>query len=460
MALLWALGLAPGFAGRAGAQPVITGVTAAQQPLPSKQVLIVYTISDPNHTSANISIQVSKDSGATWTVPASTFLAVPLGTLAYSYGPNVPVTPTPTPHGFIWDAGADWDGHYSAHCRVRVLADNTGLATIPAGTFSMGDALDGEIDAPVHSVTISSPLKMDSTLVTGGKWNLVVDNYAQGNGYDISEAQQGTGSGPAYKAANHPVYQVAWYDAVKWCNARSQFEGLTPCYYTDNGTFANIYQSGAVDAIYVNPAANGYRLPTEAEWEYAARGGLSGNRFPWSVTNIDWSHANYQAHAHMNPNILNGYYCFFGSPFAAIDGLGIPIYDFQTFDGHQPGSSCAECIANQYATSTCTDATSYDQSYVTGAVPYTSPVGALPANGYNLTDMAGNVNEWCWDWYSASYYTPGQTDPQGPATGSDRVWRGGSWFGDASHARCAYRGSGEASTADRFVGFRCVRQLP
>ena len=83
---------------------------------------------------------------------------------------------------------------------------------------------------------------------------------------------------------------VDWYDVVKWCNARSQQAGLTPVYYTDTD-LTQVYTNGE-RIRYVNWTANGYRLPTEAEWEKAARGGLSGQRFPWGNT-ISESQANY-----------------------------------------------------------------------------------------------------------------------------------------------------------------------
>jgi formylglycine-generating enzyme required for sulfatase activity len=216
-----------------------------------------------------------------------------------------------------------------------------GMALIPAGAFTMGDTLDGESDAIPISVTVSA-FYMDTNLVSYSQWQSVY-SYATSHGYAFDDA----GSG---KAANHPVQTVDWYDVVKWSNARSQQAGLTPVYYTDAG-LTQVYTNGDVTP-YVNWSASGYRLPTEAEWEKAARGGLSGQRFPWGDT-ISESQANYYGDtADYNYDLgPNGYNALFD----------------------------------------------------TGASPYTSPVGYFAPNGYGLYDMAGNVFEWCWDWYGTPY---------------------------------------------------------
>ena len=172
-------------------------------------------------------------------------------------------------------------------CRLFDPNPPAGMAFIPAGSFTMGNALnpsEGHSDElPLHTVHVSG-FCMDKYLVTKALWDEVVA-WNGGNGYSY------TGSASA-TATNHPVIFVNWYDMVKWCNARSEKEGLTPCYYTDAGLSA-IYKTAQVSP-YVRWDTNGYRLPTEAEWEKAARGGASGHRFPWSDTDtISHSRANY-----------------------------------------------------------------------------------------------------------------------------------------------------------------------
>ena len=275
-----------------------------------------------------------------------------------------------------------------------------GMVLIPAGSFTMGDTLDGESDAVPISVTVSA-FYMDTNLVSYSQWQTVY-NWATSYGYGFDYA----GSG---KETNHPVQTVDWYDVVKWSNARSQQAGKTAVYYTDAG-LTQVYTNGLVEP-YVNWTANGYRLPTEAEWEKAARGGLSGQRFPWGNT-ISESQANYYGDT--------GY-----------------SYDLGP-DG-------------------------FNAAFTTGGSPYTSPVGYFAANGYGLYDMAGNVFEWCWDWYGTPY--AGGSDPHGPIGPlSYRVLRGGSWATVATvdgGARCASRGYNFPAYAndDGHFGFRCVRGL-
>jgi formylglycine-generating enzyme required for sulfatase activity len=234
--------------------------------------------------------------------------------------------------------------------------------------------------------------------VTKALWD-EVKAWNGGNGYSYENA----GSG---KAATHPVQFVSWRDCVKWCNARSQKEGLMPCYYNE-AELTTIYKTGT-GTPYPKWDANGYRLPTEAEWEKAARGGASGHRFPWVDTdNISHSQANYDAEIYYPYN------------------LSYPAAD--------------------------------NPMFIDGAYPRTSPVGYFAANGYGLYDMAGNVSEWCWDWLSGVYYSssPG-TDPRGRATGSNRVTRGGGWNDYATNCRTACRNGWPAGVYGFSIGFRSV----
>jgi formylglycine-generating enzyme required for sulfatase activity len=211
-----------------------------------------------------------------------------------------------------------------------------------------------------------------------GKYEVTQKEYQEVMGTNPSNFK---GDLPA-QAGNLPVEQVSWYDAVEYCNKRSQKEGLTPA-YTINGT-----------NVTWNRNANGYRLPTEAEWEYACRAGTVS---PFSTgNNITTSQANY--------------------------------------DGNYPYNNNAKGEYRQK----------------------TTPVGSFQANPWGLHDMHGNVWEWCWDW-KGDYPSGAQSDPVGASSGSNRVIRGGSWGNLGRNLRSADRGSYTPSNRNYIIGFRLVR---
>lgn len=304
----------------------------------------------------------------------------------------------------VWDAAGDWPDASSTNVFFQLTPGDAppGMAPIPAGSFTMGNSMDPNEghsqELPLHIVHVSA-FHMDKHEVTGELWQ-EVRTWANANGYDL-------GALGAAKAPDHPVHSVNWYEAVKWSNARSEKEGLVPAYYTE-AAHTTVYRTGHVEMRneWVKWDA-GYRLPTEAEWEQAARGGVEGRRFPWSDTDtIQHSRANYDSRSY------------------------------------------------SYDTSLTRE---YHPTFATGGGPYTSPVGYFAPNGYGLCDMAGNVWEWCWDWYGDFYYSASpSTDPRGPEAGSERVVRGSGWASRAFFCRVAARSSRGPTDRYSLYGFRSV----
>ncbi len=291
---------------------------------------------------------------------------------------------------------------YLSGFRLARSAINGGMVLIPEGPFQMGDQSNPKIgvanELPVHTVQLSA-FYMAKYEVTKALWDEVA-SWGRSHGYSFSQTQG--------KAANHPVNLVLWFDALKWCNARSEMEGLTPC-YSVRGEICrkDNLQYGENPACDWN--ANGYRLPTEAEWEKAARGGVVGKNFTWGDT-ISHSQANYKSDTNY-------------------------VYDVSQTRGYHP-------------------------DYANGIELYTSPVGSFSPNGYGLYDMAGNVWEWCWDW-NGDYSEKTQIDPQGPiAAGYDRAIRGGCWVAAAVYCRTAEREFSSLGGASYALGFRVARSAP
>ncbi|NCC52603.1 MAG: hypothetical protein EOM20_15485, partial [Spartobacteria bacterium] len=303
----------------------------------------------------------------------------------------------------VTDSTATVRGPYAYRVRTVTNALPDNMAFIPQGPFRMGNAMspeEGETnERPLHDLYLSS-FYVGRHEVTRDEWDQVY-NWGVANGYHFNN----TGSG---KGTNHPVIMIYWYDAVKWCNARSQMEGLTPCYTVD----AQVYTNGQYSPD-CNWAADGYRLLTEAEWEKAARGGWAELRFPWwgSMNCIDHERANYQS------------------------SEGSYSYDVSTTPGYHP-------------------------AYSNEPMPYTSPVGSFAPNDYGVHDMAGNVAEYCWDWYMQSWYAEAEAsaaDCRGPTNGASRLYRGGTWADSAMIARCSARGYTGMGQNWNVIGFRVAR---
>ncbi|WP_455683900.1 flavodoxin [Thomasclavelia sp.] len=253
-----------------------------------------------------------------------------------------------------------------------------GFVLIKGGSFQMGSP-DSEPwrseDELQHTVTVSDFYM--------SKYELTQKEYE-----DI------TGNNPSnFSGENLPVENISWLDAVAYCNARSEKEGLTPVYTIDGQN------------VSWDKSADGYRLPTEAEWEYACRAGTT-TPFYMESSPSD-KDANYYGH-----------------------------YPYEIEDNYFSQGNL-EVKPGEYRETTVS-------------------VDSFSENPYGLYNMHGNVSEWVWDYYGA-YSADSQTDPTGPETGTLRVYRGGGWNDFAKNMRSAYRATLEQDHGSFNIGIRLVR---
>jgi formylglycine-generating enzyme required for sulfatase activity len=272
-------------------------------------------------------------------------------------------------------------------------AANATFRLIPSGAFEMGEAPDISVselstetkqgpaapvalsNTPLHSVEVSA-FYMAQSEVSFGEWKTVRD-WAKEHGYEFDHE----GSG---KADNHPVVKISWLDAIKWCNAKSERAGYRPYYYVvgSNGLGTVLRAGHKALKLDTNPDYEGFRLPTEAEWEKAARGILARKKYPMG-NSLSGKDANFN-------NEIGG----------------------------------------------------------------TKPVVSYLPNAYGLYNMAGNVWEWCWDWYANGYLDDTNHNPSGPATGSNRVVRGGGWYSEPHYCKVSYRYCYSPDDPSEMIGFR------
>jgi len=384
------------------AAPEVSNITAVQRS-GTKLVDIYYDVTDAENDSLTVAVQLSSNAGSSWNIPARTLTG----------DVNFNVTPGSSNH-IVWNAGADWNRNYTTQGKVRILADDAAttppiasMAFVPAGFSNPGKEI------------YTSAFFMDKTEVSKAEWD-VVYSWAITNGYVFDNAGVAT-------ASNHPVVNINWHDAVKWCNARSEKEGLTPCYYTESGK-TTVYRTGlsALDNNWVDWDADGYRLPTRAEWLKAYWGGNAGsNFFPWPSSGGSSSD-------HINGSFGN--YVSSGDPWDT----------------------------NSYNQLTTTPVGYYDGNQ--------TPSGVDMVNGYGIYDTFGNVTEWCWDreftnWYSLDESQDDNSKGPNSGLGRSRAVYGVNFSNSSSYLTAAkpmINGGYPYSYLDDteaivFIGFRTVR---